>query len=567
MVEKLEICLILKEIQTLLELQGENPFKIRAYENALHSLENCPLCIAELIETNELSNLKGIGESLEKKIIELAQTGHLEYYEKLKKSIPEGLFELLRIQGLGPKKINTLYKELNINSIKKLEQACKENKLIALKGFGEKTQEKILKSISFLDSQKGQYLLSTAMQSAENILNYLKQSKDIIKIELAGSLRRYKETIKDIDILVSSNNPEKITNYFVSYPEIKSITNQGHTKTSILLKSGINVDLRVVTDKEFPYALLYFTGSKEHNIDLRTLAKNKNIKLNEYGLWQNEKIIPCNTEKDIFKSLGLHYIPPELRENQNEIEFASKQEIPTLIEEKDLQGTLHIHTTWSDGQNSPEEMITKAKNMGYSYVGICDHSESAFYARGLSPERIKQQRKELDTINKKIDINILYGIEIEIHKDGSIDYSDDVLSSFDFVIAGVHSSFNLEQKEMTKRIITTLKNKYVTMLAHPTGRLLLERDAYQIDMNTVIQACSDYGKIIELNANPRRLDIDWRYIKTAKEKNVLISINTDAHRVEGLNYMKYGVGIARKGWLTAKDVINTLSFEEFCKKI
>ncbi len=565
--EKLEICTILKDIATLLELTGENLFKVRAYENAIHSLENTDKTIKELIETHELEELKGIGEAITKKITELATTDHLKYYDELKASIPPGLIEMLKLQGMGPKKINHLYTELNITTLDELEKACLENKILELKGFGQITQDHILKSIDFIKSHKNQYRISTAMESAKDIIKYLKQAHDdIIRLELGGSLRRFRETVKDIDLLASSRNPDKTMELFISYPHTASIIGHGHTKTSITLDNGINVDLRVVSDKEFPYAWHHFTGSKAHNIHMRALAKEKNIKMNEYGLWKNDKIIPCKDEKNIFKAIGLNYIPPEAREDMGEIEFAMKNKFPKLIEKKDIKGAIHVHTTWSDGKNNLEEMALAARDLGYSYIGIAEHSASAIYANGLSIDRVKEQKKEIDKLNKKIKgIYILQGIEVEILNDGSIDYPPNILESFDFTIAAVHNNFNMDIKEMTSRLISALKNKYVNILAHPTGRLLLEREAYPVDMNEVIQAASDYGKIIELNCNPKRLDIDWRHLKQAKEKNVLISIDTDAHNIESLGFIEYGIGIARKGWLCKEDVANTRSVDKFLK--
>ncbi|MBU0650993.1 DNA polymerase/3'-5' exonuclease PolX [bacterium] len=566
--EKQEICEILSEIAVLLELKGENPFKIRAYENAVHALEMTDHTIEKLIETEQLSELKGIGSALTEKITELYKTDHLKYYDDLKKSIPPGLLDLLKLQGVGAKKASILNKKLGIKTLSQLEKACRENKLLDIKGFGEKTQENILKSIEFINTHKSQYLISTAMDYAKDILKHLKKCKNIIRIELGGSLRRKKELVKDIDILASSDKPETIMDLFMTYPQTHSIIGHGKTKSSIILENGINVDLRVVSDEQYPYALQHFTGSKEHNVHMRGLAKQKNIKMNEYGLWKKNKNIACKNEEDIYQALGLNYIPPELREDLNEIEFASKHKFPVLIENKDIKGTIHVHTTWSDGHNTLEEMVIAAKNMGYSYIGITEHSQSAGYAGGLTPEKIKEQKKVIDNLNKTIKgITILQGIEVEILKDGSLDYPDNILAMFDFTIPGIHTKFKMTEKEMTDRLIKALKNKYTTILAHPTGRLLLEREPYPVDINAVIQAAADYGKIIEINSQPKRLDLDWRHIKHAKDKGVDIIINTDAHNTESLKYMEYGIGIARKGWLTKKDVVNTLSLEDFCKRI
>ncbi|TCW34626.1 DNA polymerase (family 10) [Thermohydrogenium kirishiense] len=557
---------ILNEIGLLLELKGENPFKSRAYYNAARTIEVLDDDIEKLIKEDRLKDVKGIGDALNKKLTELVTTGRLEYYDNLKASIPEGLIEMLKIPGLGPKKIKTLYDKLDIKTVGELEYACIENRLVELPGFGEKTQKKILEGIQFIKQFNGQHLFVEAYLDATFLRQYLMDSGLIIRCEIAGSLRRRKEIVKDIDILATTESPEKLMDVFTKYEGIRDIVAKGETKTSITLKSGINVDLRVVKDEEYPYALHHFTGSKEHNTAMRHRAKQMGIKMNEYGLFKDDLLVKCHDEDDIFKSLGLQYIPPELRENMGEIEAAEKGLLPVLIDEKDIKGVFHVHTIYSDGANTLSEMVNAARDRGYKIIGITDHSKSAFYANGLKEEDVLRQLDEIDELNHKYaDIKILKGIESDILRDGSLDYDEDILKRFDFVIASVHSSFKMSKDDMTKRIIKAIKNKYTKIIGHLTGRLLLARDGYDIDVYKVIDIAAEYGKIIEINASPYRLDLDWRYIKYAKEKGVKFAICPDAHRIEGLDDMKYGIGIARKGWLEAKDVINTYDFDELIK--
>jgi len=564
--DKKTVINILNEIGLLLELKGENPFKSRAYYNAARTIEVLDDDIDALVKDNRLKDVKGIGDALNKKITELITTGRLEYYENLRASIPEGLIEMLKIPGLGPKKIKTLYDKLDIKTVGELEYACVENRLVELPGFGEKTQKKILEGIQFIKQFSGKHLFMDAYLDATLLKQYLIDSGLIIRCEIAGSLRRREEIVKDIDILATTESPEKLMDVFTKYEGIMDIVAKGETKTSITLKSGINVDLRVVKDEEYPYALHHFTGSKEHNTAMRHRAKQMGIKMNEYGLFKGDLLIKCRDEEEIFNNLNLSYIPPELRENMGEIEAAEKGLLPVLIEEKDIKGVFHVHTIYSDGANTLSEMVNAARDRGYKIIGITDHSKSAFYANGLKEEDILRQLDEIDELNHKYaDIKILKGIESDILKDGSLDYDEDILRRFDFVIASVHSNFKMSKDDMTERIIKAIKNKYTKIIGHLTGRLLLARDGYDLDVYKVIDSAAEYGKIIEINSSPYRLDMDWRYIKYAKEKGVKFAICPDAHRIEGLDDIKYGIGIARKGWLEAKDVINTYDFDELNK--
>lgn len=564
---------ILDEIGTFLELIGENPFKCRAYHNASRIVAGLTSEVEELIKSGEIKKVKGIGEGITEKLKELVETGKLEYYESLKNSLPVGLLEMLRIPGLGPKRVKILYDRLKIDTVEKLKEAAEAKKLENLEGFGAKIEENILKGIEILKKHSDKFLYPVAKESAERIVEYLKKNTDIKKIEIAGSLRRKKEVIGDIDILacIKKKETESVMDSFVKHPDVLNIVAHGDTKSSVVLKNGINCDLRVVKEEEFPFALAYFTGSKEHNVEMRSLAKKFGLSLNEYGFTEinngNKKNriskIKFLDEADIYKALKLQYIPPELRENQGEIEAAASGKLPNLIEEEDIKGTFHCHTNYSDGVNTIAEMAEAARKLNWEYIGIAEHSKSAGYAGGLDDETVKQQIAEIDNLNKSFkNFRIFKGIEVDIFPDGKLDFSDKILSMFDFVICAVHSKFNMSEKDMTKRIISGMKNKYVTMLAHPTGRLLLEREPYPVNMKEILKAAADMGKIIEINAHPLRLDLDWRWCKFAKELGLKISINPDAHNVKSLTDVYYGVGIARKGWLEKSDVINTLHLKD-----
>lgn len=564
--DKKEISNILEEIGIFLELKGENPFKTKAYYNGARIIKFLAEDLDLLVQENKLAEIKGIGKALADKIAQLVTTGKMDYYEELKSSFPSGLLEMLRISGLGPKKVRTIYNKLGLESIGELEYACQENRLIDLPGFGKKSQEKILQGIQHLKKYQGQFLFPLAWEEGTNMGLLLSQCPDVISWSLAGSLRRKKEVVKDIDLLVSTNKPQSVGEFFISLPEIKKVTAQGKTKISVSLQSGINLDLRLVEDSQFSYAFHHFTGSKEHNTAMRHRAKEMGIKINEYGLFKGDKLLISSDEKQFFNLLGLDFIPPELRENLGEIAAAEKGELPKLIEIQDLKGTFHVHTNYSDGVSTLEEIAQAAQKMGLEYVGIADHSQSAFYARGLRVEDIERQHKEIEILNHTFtNFKLLKGIEVDILVDGSLDYVDSVLAKFDFVIASVHSRFNMSSEEMTKRILRAMDNPYVTMLGHPTGRILLAREPYQLDMEAILDKACKRGTIMELNASPYRLDLDWRVCKKAKTRGIKISINPDAHKAEHLEQMIYGVNIARKGWLEAKNVINNLGLMEIEK--
>jgi DNA polymerase (family 10) len=569
--DKKAVAEILDEMGTLFEIKGENPFKCRAYHNGARVVEALTQDIAELVKSDRIKEVKGIGPGLAETIKDLVLSGTSKNYDSVKSSLPPGLLEMVKIQGLGPKRIKILFEKLKITSIPELKEACEKHRLAQLDGFGEKTEENILKGIELRTRVSDKHLYSAAKESADEILRLLDKLKEVKRYEVAGSLRRKKEIIGDIDIIVSTEEKhrQKVFNAFVTHPAVESIIGQGETKASVVLNSGINCDMRIVGDAEYPFALNYFTGSKEHNVEMRSRARKVGWSLNEYEFSKikgekNVKRPPaCKEEQDIYGALGLSYVPPELRENAGEFEAAERGKIPHLIEEKDLKGTFHCHTTASDGSNSLEEMVEAALKLGWQYLGIADHSKVAVYANGLTPGRVKAQHKEIDKLNASMKkFRIFKGTEVDILSDGTLDFTDKVLSSFDYVVASIHSKFKMNEAEATARVIRALKNKYVTMLGHPTGRLLLSRDGYPLNLNDVINAASDYGKSIEINAHPLRLDLDWHLVKYAKQKGVKICINPDAHNTDGLNDVRFGVGIARKGWLEPKNVVNCWPVKE-----
>lgn len=565
---KHDVSKTLNDIGLLLEIQGEGFFKSKAYYDASRTIEFLEEDLETLISEDRLKDIKGIGTALTQKITELVTTGELKYYEKLKESVPRGLVEMLRIPGFGPKKVASVYKNLGITTIGELKYACEENRLKKLSGFGEKTQQKVLEGIENLNKYNNQFHYPFAKAIADMIITALKESGHVIRISEGGSLRRKKETVKDIDILASSNSAEALMEVFTKHSLVENVISKGDTKSSVTLKEGINVDLRVVSDDEYPYALHHFTGSKEHNTALRHIAKKQGIKVNEYGLFRDDEIIKCVDEKGIFKVFDMAYIEPELRENNGELEAAKEQCLPQLIDYNDVKGILHVHTTYSDGANTIEELVKYCIEKGYTYLGITDHSKSAYYAGGLSEDDIKRQHEEIDRLNEKYDgFTILKGIELDILHDGSLDYSEEVLCSFDFTIASVHSSFKMDEDKMTERVLRAINNKYVTILGHPTGRLLLSREPYKININEIIKAASSGKVILEINANPHRLDMDWRLLKGAKDEGCSFVVCTDAHRVEGIDDLVYGINTARKGWLEKGNIANTFSAEDFLRLI
>jgi DNA polymerase (family X) len=577
--DKGQVAEVLVGIATLLELKGENPFKTRAYQNAARTIETLSEPLDKVVAEARLGEIKGIGEALQQKITELVTTGKLQYYEELKASIPPGLVAMLDIPGLGPKKVKALHDELGIETVEQLEQACKDGKIAGLKGFGEKTQTNILEGIDRRRSYASRHLIREALLRAEPLLEALRSHPDVIRCSTAGSLRRHREVIGDIDLLASSKHPAEVIGFFTSQPGIVKVLAKGDTKASVLLEGGIQSDLRVVSDAEFSSALLYFTGSKEHNIAMRQRAIDRGLRLNEYGLFHSQAetrdpklLVKCRTEEEMFEKLGLHFIPPEMREDMGEIALAEKGPLPRLVEWTDLKGSLHNHSTWSDGHQRPEEIARAMSELGLAYWGITDHSKSSFQANGLDPVRVRQQLKEIASINARLakegsDFRLLTGAEVDVLKDGKLDFPDDLLAELDVVIASIHASFTQTEAETTARLVGAAQNPYVHILGHLTGRLLLEREPYKVDHRAVIDACAETGTWIELNAHPMRFDMDWRWWPLAKSKGVKCVINCDAHRFEHAGFLRLGAGIARKGWLTKEDVINTLPLKALMKEL
>lgn len=563
-----EIAGIFEKIAEILEIKNENPFKIRAYLNASGIIGRMSENLTDIVGGGQ-ADIPGIGKDLFSKIKEIVNTGHLVYYDELAGSIPPGILELVRLHGLGPRKANFLYKNLNIKSIDNLRNAISAGKLCDVRGFGEKTIENLRKSIEEYMIFRQRFLYPVAAEQALSLEAYLKNTDMKGNIAIAGSLRRKTETVGDINIVaaVKDENKKKFKEWFLNYGEILRVEFAGETGISIVLKSGINVNLHIVSDDDFVCALQYFTGSKLHNEELRMTVRKRGYDINEHGIFANKGTaggngrdkIRVDNEAEFYGVFAMQYIPPELREGAGEITAALSNGIPDMVEEKDLKGIFHIHTTYTDGKDSLEVMVEACIKEGYSYVGISDHSVSAYYANGLSASDLESQIEYIDRLNEKYKgrIKIFKGIESDILSDGSLDYDDKTLSMLDFVIASVHSRFNMSESMMTERIIKAVKNPYTAMIGHLTGRLLLERNGYPVNVSKILDYASEYKTIIELNARPKRLDIDWRYIKEAIGKGVLLSINPDVHDASFVNSVNYGINTARKGWAKKSDILNT----------
>lgn len=547
----------LEEIAVLLELAGANPFKSRAFANGARVLQAWDGDFEVGLQNGELAKLKGVGKGLLAEIRALVETGRSPAHEELRAEVPEGLLQMLKVPGLGPKRVHVLHDKLGIESLAELEYACNENRLVALDGFGAKTQEKILKGIDFVQRFSGRFLLSDAWRRSDELLEALGKIDGVAKVELAGSIRRRKETVKDIDVLVASSDPGRVHEALAAMDGVAEVIGSGETKTSVRLDNGLQVDLRTVTEAQFPFALHYFTGSKEHNTHVRQIAKDRGLKLNEYGLFEGDTSVSCADEAEVFSALGLAWVEPEMREDRGEIEAAAAGELPELIRFEDLRGALHNHSTWSDGADSIRDMALAARALDLEYFGISDHSRTAVYAHGLSADDIARQHDEIDELNASLDgIVILKGIESDILPDGDLDYPEEVLATLDFVVASVHGQFGLPQAKQTERCIRAVQNPFASVLGHPTGRLLLGREGFDIDLRAVIDAAAEAGTAIEFNANPHRLDLDWRELRYATGQGCLVSIAADAHRVAGLSDLRFGVAVARKGWVTAPQVLN-----------
>ena len=559
---------VLEEIALLLELKDENPFKVRAYRHGADVVRGHDEDIVRLAAENQLTGIKGIGEALRDKLHELATTGKLKFHEDLRSEFPPGLAELFELQGLGPKKVKQLYQELGIGSIAALKRACEQHKVAALPGFGEKTQAKILEAIALQATFSGSFLLGDVAPLVTEILDTLRLHPEISQAAVAGSYRRAKETVHDLDFLVATREGALVCEDFTTLPQVESVIACGETKASVRLKTGIQCDLRAVTNDQFPFALLYFTGSKEHNVALRSLALKQGLSLNEYGFTpagdaKTEIPADIHEEKDIYQALGLSFIEPELRENRGELEAAAARKLPRLVQIDNLRGTFHNHTTASDGVSTLEEMAEEAMELGLQYLGIADHSKSMVIANGLDEKRLTEQIESIRSLNSTYThFRLFAGSEVDILRDGSLDFDDKTLARLDYCVASVHNLFNLPEDEMTRRICRAMENEQVTMLGHLTGRLLLRREGYAVNHEKVIDCAAETRTVIELNCNPSRLDMDWRWWKRARDKGVLCSINPDAHSTMGLHFLGIGTRLARKGWLRKQDVLNTRSAAE-----
>ncbi len=565
-----EIARVLREIAILLDMEGVQ-FKPRAYEKAAYAIESLDQPVAELYRQGGIKGVEtipAVGKAIAEKIVTLIETGRLPYYEELKQRVPVDLASLTAIEGLGPKMIKALYDHLRIKTVEELEKAAQEGKIRHLPHFGEKSEQKILKGITFLKKSSGRFTLGVALPLVLEIEARLQKIKGVKRVAIAGSIRRRKETIGDADILVVSSQPDQVMDVLVKIPDVVHIHGKGHTKSSVKLNNGMDVDLRVVEGKSFGAALNYFTGSKDHNIVLRRIAQEKNLKLNEYGVFRGEKALAGATEEEVYETLGLPYIPPELRENSGEIEAALAGKLPDLVDYGDLKGDLQTQTTWTDGANSIEEMAQEAKRLGLEYIAITDHTKSLAMTGGSDEKKLEQQMAAIDEINKKLKgITLLKGAEVNINKDGTLDINDETLARLDVVGVAVHSHFNLSREEMTRRIVRAMENPHADILFHPTGRLIKRGEPYYVDMDEVIKTAKRTGTVLEIDAYPDRLDLKDEHVRKAVEAGVKLVIDSDAHHVNHLSFLHFGIATARRGWAKKSDILNTKPLKEFIKSL
>jgi DNA polymerase (family 10) len=557
-VHNADVAVVFEEIADLLEIEGSNPFRIRAYRNAVRTLRDLPREVGAMLDEGEdLTELPGIGEDLAAKIKEIVETGTAAALEEHRKKVPKTLTELLRIPGLGPKRVKALYHDLGIRTLDQLQKAAQDGLVRSLHGFGEKTERYILDQLKERAGEEKRFQLAVATQYVEALITYLKESPGVKQVVAAGSYRRAKETIGDLDILVTAAPGSPVMDRFTSYPEVKEVLAHGTTKSSVRLACKLQVDVRVVPDDSYGAALQYFTGSKAHNVALRQLAQQQGLKLNEYGLFKGDRSVAGATEESVYAAVGLSWIPPELRENRGEVEAARAGRLPALVEVADLKGDLHAHTKATDGRNSIRDMAEAAQALGLEYLAITDHSRRLTMAKGLDPKRLFEQVEEIDRLNATLSgITLLKGIEVDILEDGSLDLPDEDLCRLDLVVGAIHSHFRLSRKKQTERILRAMDHPYFTILAHPSGRLIDERAPYEVDMARVIRHARERGCFLEVNAHPVRLDLTDTDCQTAKEEGVMLSINSDAHSVLDLEHLRYGIGQARRGWLEKKDVLN-----------
>ncbi|MBF0493300.1 MAG: DNA polymerase/3'-5' exonuclease PolX [Deltaproteobacteria bacterium] len=562
-----EVADIFNEVAELLAIQKANPFRIRAYQKAANVLGNLPSSVAEMLKAGaDLTELPGIGEDLAGKIKEIVGTGHLKKLEELRKITPPEITQLLKIPSLGPRRVQKLYQELHIQNVEDLRKAIEEKRLQALAGFGEKTEKNILEELKRSSKNEKRFLWYRAAQIIEPLLAYLRQDKKVDQLLVAGSFRRHKETVGDIDLLAMSRQAQEILDRFVNYEEVRQILSQGETRSSVVLRAGLQADLRVVAPESYGAALLYLTGSKAHNISLRKLAQAQHLKINEYGVFQGNRCLVSQSEEEIYQFFNLKFIPPELREDRGEIEAARSNNLPELIHLQDIRGDLHVHTQASDGQNTLEEMVHAAQEKGYEYVAITDHSKYVGITHGLDVKRLTQQIKAIDKLNAKLKgITVLKGIEVDILKEGSLALPHTILKELDLTVCSIHTHFNLSEEKQTERILRAIDNPYLKILGHPTGRLLEERRPYAVNLEKVMKAAQKRGAILELNAQPQRMDLEASCCQRAKELGLRVVISTDAHACNNFDFMSLGIAQARRGWLEKKDVINACSLTELRK--
>ena len=559
-----EVAALLEQIAELLMLKNENPYRIRAYTIAAQNIRDLDADIEEIAQQGKLDEIPGVGKAIAAKIEEYLRTGKLEYYEQLKREVPIQAVDLLEVPGIGPSRAHLLYEKLGITTIQQLLEAAQNHKLCTLPGFGEKLEQRIAREAARLMQRTKRLLLGVALPVAETVVTLLREVPAVRAIDPAGSLRRMKETIGDIDILVASDRPQEVVDAFTRLPIVKEVLAVGPTRPSILTREDLQVDLRVVHPDEYGSALLYFTGSKEHNIALRSLVQDRGWKLSEYGLFdETDQRVASRTEQEIYACLGMDWIPPELRENRGEIQAALEHRLPQLVELSHIRGDLHVHSDWSDGHDSLERMVQAAIARGYEYIVISDHSPSLTVAKGLAVERLREQRRLIDELNERYaPFRILQGAEVNIHPDGSLDYPDDVLAELDVVIVSVHSAFDLPEARMTERVIRALSNPHVDLLGHPTGRLLNSRLPYEIDLDAVLDAAAEFGVAIEVNGQPDRLDLPDIWVQRAIQRGILIACTSDEHSTRQLDNMRWSVATARRGWAEARHVLNTRPLAE-----
>jgi len=562
-ISNVEIASLFDQLANLLEIKGENPFKVRAYRNAARTIENLGTDLRKMVEEGvDISRIPTIGEHIALKIEEIIKTGRLAKLEYLKHSFPPHLLDLLKVEGIGPKRVKILHQKLHIDSLDALKEAAQAHQIRELKGFSEKLEKKILKGTLLAKKEGIRFMYSVAEPYADALEAYLKKYKGVLEVTVAGSFRRRKETVGDLDILTTSEHPAELINYFVKYPDIKEVLSKGDTRSTVILVNGMQVDLRCVAQESYGAALHYFTGSKSHNIAIRIMARDMGMKVNEYGIFKGDKKIAGATEGEMYETVGLCYIEPELRESRGEHRAAKENRLPELITLEDMKGDLHMHTHYSDGKNSIIEMAEAAKVMGHSYIAITDHSKHLSIVHGMDEKRVRKQLEEIDRINDSLEgITVLKSMEVDILEDGALALPDSVLKELDLIVGAVHDKFNLSQKMQTRRILKAMDNPYFNILAHPTGRLIGERAPYKINMKKLFEGVKERGCFLEINAQPKRLDLNDIYTKRAKEAGVRFTISTDAHNAASLNYMKYGIYQARRGWLEKKDVLNTSSLK------